>query len=248
MYSVNLGERLTFLRSIMGSDDLDLEVWSRTRLAREAQVPLAALTRLEKTGGGTAATLAALLHFYQGQGFNVAWVLAPDNAQVPYRVFQDAFVDMRTQEATHVLVDLRRLVQLPATDLRIGNESSPEGQHPLLAQIREGIHRALGYLLPRIALIESEGDFRQFQRVMPPVAATAAGWRSAAVHVPPYHYYDADSSLPRCGVPLYYLQFDKEPTDPSNSIKCYGCAHDIGEAWASGYQETPRSNPFLRRA
>lgn len=148
-------------------------------------MPLTALTRLEKTGGGTAATLAALLHFYQGQGINLAWVLTPDNAQVSCQAFQDAFVDMRTQEASHALVDLRRMVQSPAADLRIGNEPNAEGQPPLLAQIREGIHRALVYLLPRIALIESEVDFRQFQRVMPPVALRPpAGVRRPCMYRP----------------------------------------------------------------
>jgi transcriptional regulator with XRE-family HTH domain len=249
MLAPPLGERLRYLRTTLAMEAFDPKDWSRARVASAADVSNAALARLENTGRSTAVTLAALLHFYQDQGFNLAWVLTPDNAQIPTRLFRDLFQEERTAEATEILLELRRLVQPPATALPTGPEPSPAELPPLLlAQIRAGIHCTLVHLLPRIALIRTEVDFRHFQRRMPPVAATAAGWQSTAAHLVPYHYYEAGSSLPRCGIPLYYLQFDQAPTDPSNSIKCLTCAYESGESWAPDFRETFQPNRLLRRA
>jgi hypothetical protein len=218
-----LGERLHQLRTTLGEEDFDPKAWSRARVAREAGVTSAALTRLETAGCGTATSLAAVLRFYQDQGFNLAWVLVPDNEGIPLRAFRDIFEQEAQREAGHQLNHVHQLLQPVAIALDAGQSPTPETLRPLLAQVQEGIHHALGRLLPPIRLVLSAADLREYQRRLPPVRAAAAGWQPAAVHAVPYHYYEANESVPRCGSPAYYLTYDAGPHSVSNTLKCPYC-------------------------
>lgn len=91
MTALILGERLTELRRILVEEAFFPSAWSRASVAHVAGVSPAALARLEKTGAGTAATLAAVLAYYQAEGFNLAWVLTPDNAAISLRGLRDIF-------------------------------------------------------------------------------------------------------------------------------------------------------------
>lgn len=223
-----LGERLRQLRTTLAEEAFDPKAWPRARVAREAGVSGAALARLEDTGNSTAANLSALLHFYQDQGFNLAWVLTPDNEGIPLRTFRDIFEDEAHREAGYQLNRVRQLLQ-PAAALEAGQQLTPEALRPLLEQVQRGIHQALVHLLPPIRLVLSAADLIEYQRRLPPVRAAAAGWRSAAVHVVPYHYYEAGESLPRCGIPAYYLTYDSGLELVSDSIKCPYCRAQVGE-------------------
>ena len=64
MNSTALGERLTQLRLALAEETHFPPKQSRARVAYMAGVSPAALARLEKTGAGTAATLAAVLACY----------------------------------------------------------------------------------------------------------------------------------------------------------------------------------------
>ncbi|RZL14485.1 MAG: hypothetical protein EOO62_05340 [Hymenobacter sp.] len=203
MPALPLGERLRQLRTTLAAEAFDPQAWPRARVAREAGVSGAALARLEDTGNSTAANLSALLRFYQDQGFNLAWVLAPDNEGIPLHAFRDIFED-----EAHL--------------------------RPLLKQVQRGIHQALVHLLPPIRLVLSAADLSEYQRRLPPVRAAAAGWRSAAVHVVPYHYYEAGEFLPRCGSPAYYLTYDPGLELVSDVSKCPYCRTQLNKD-----QETP---------
>ncbi len=220
-----LGERLHQLRTTLGEEDFAPKAWARARVAREAGVTSAALTRLETTGHGTAASLIAVLRFYQDQGFNLAWVLAPDNGGIPLRAFRDIFEKEAQREAGYQLNRVYQLLQPVVTALDAGQSLSPEALRPLLAQVQEGIHQAISRLLPPIRLVLSAADLREYQRRLPPVRAAVAGWQPAAVHAVPYHYYEAAESVPRCGIPAYYLTYDAGPQSVSNTLKCPYC-HD----------------------
>lgn len=224
-----LGERLRQLRTTLATEDFDPKAWPRARVAREAGVSDAALARLENTGRSTAASLAALLRFYQDQGFNLAWVLAPDNEEIPLHAFRDIFEEEAQQEAGYQLSRVHRLLQPTAAALDAGQLPTPEVLRPLLQQVQRGIHQAHVHLLPPIRLVLSAADLREYQRRLPPVRAAAAGWRSAAVDVVPYHYYETGESLPRCGIPAYYLTYDPGLELVSDSIKCPYCRAQVGE-------------------
>jgi len=223
-----LGERLRQLRTTLAEEAFDSKAWPRARVAREAGVSGAALARLEDTGNSTAANLSALLRFYQDQGFNLAWVLTPDNEGIPLHAFRDIFEDEAHREAGYQLNRVHQLLQ-PSAALEAGQQLTPEALRPLLEQVQRGIHQALVHLLPPIRLVLSAADLIEYQRRLPPVRAAAAGWRSAAVHVVPYHYYEAGESLPRCGIPAYYLTYDPGLELVSDSIKCPYCRAQVGE-------------------
>lgn len=148
MNSVNLGERLFQFRAIMAAESLVPDDWPRALLAREAGVPLAALTRLERTGRGSADVLAAVLRFYQDRGFNLAWVLTPDNGDIPLRGFRDIFQDEKLPQVREPLASLHRLLQPAAAALDAGQVPTPDALRSLLRQAQQGILHALMHLLP----------------------------------------------------------------------------------------------------
>ncbi len=225
MSSIHIGERLTRLRGMLAAESLVLGAWPRTRLAREAGVPLAALTRLESTGRGSTEVLTAVLHFYQGKGFNLAWVLTPDNANIPVQGFRDIFEDEKLPQARQPLSNLHRLLQPVMAGLDAGQSLPPDALRPLLTRIRQGVLHALNHLLPPRRLVLSEADLRAFQQQLPPVLAQSTGWRSAALYTVPYHYYEVGHSLPRCGELVSYLAYDPGLEEVSNSLKCGACQH-----------------------
>lgn len=245
MNSVHIGERLTQLRAMMAAESLVPGAWPRTHLAREAGVSLAALTRLESTGRASTEVLTAVLHFYQGMGFNMAWVLTPDNADIPVQGFRDIFQDEKLPQARQPLSTLHRLLQPVMAGLDAGQSLPPDALRPLLTQVRQGVLHALNHLLPPRRLVLSEADLRAFQRQLPPVLAQSSGWRSASLYTVPYHYYEAGDSLPRCGDPVSYLAYDpglEEASNlekASNSDKCGACKHLLSVASSSGPLDTP---------
>lgn len=236
MNSVYIGERLTQLRAMLAAESLVPGAWPRTLLAREAGVSLAALTRLESTGRGSTEVLTAVLHFYQGMGFNMGWVLTPDNADIPVQGFRDIFQDEKLPQARQPLSDLHRLLQPVMAGLDAGQSLPPDALRPLLTQVRQGVLHALNHLLPPRRLVLSDADLRAFQRQLPPVRAQSSGWRSASLYTVPYHYYEAGDSLPRCGDPVSYLAYDpglEEASNlekASNGDKCGACKHMLSTA------------------
>jgi hypothetical protein len=233
MNSVNIGERLFQLRAMMAAESLVPDAWPRTLLARKAGVSLAAYTRLETTGQGSIKVLTAVLHFYQSMGFNLAWVLTPDNADIPLQGFRDIFQDKKLPKARQPLTNLHRLLQPVMAGLDAGQSLPPDALRPLLTQVRQGVLHALNHLLPPRRLVLSEADLRAFQRQLPPVRAQLTGWRSAALYTVPYHYYEAGDSLPRCGDPVSYLAYDPGLEEVSNSLKCGSCQHLLSVASTS---------------
>jgi hypothetical protein len=245
MNSSHTGERLTRLRAMLAAESLVPDAWPRTLLARKAGVSLAAYTRLESTGRGSTEVLTAVLHFYQDMGFNLAWVLTPDNADIPVQGFRDIFQDEKLPRARQPLTDLHRLLQPVMAGLDAGQSLPPDALRQLLTQVRQGVLHALNHLLPPRRLVLSEADLRTFQRQLPPVRAQSTGWRSAALFTVPYHYYETGDSLPRCGDAVSYLAYDPGPEDVSNSNKCGACQRLLSTAsTASASLDIPVAAPL----
>jgi len=223
MSSASIGKRFTHLRSILAAQSAHPKEWSRANLARAADLSPAVVARLERSGTGTAAHLTALLYFYQCRGFNLAWILASDEERVPLYTFQNAFQSADVSEACDHLARLRKLVQ------QFGVDSRPDqaALDQLLLAILERTHQALVHLLPRIRDIGSEVDLRVYHQHLPPVAAASAGWRSRSIHLLPLHYYDAGESIPRCGIPYYYLTYETNPTRFLNGLGCPFCEQQL---------------------
>jgi hypothetical protein len=198
---VTLGERLTALRAALGA----WTSWSRTRVAQEAHMPTSAIARLEQTGSGTAASLAALARFYHSQGVNLNWLFAADTKPSSPYSFEERWADEDRRQTFKELVVLRRDAQDPFIQARITT---------LLVQ-----------LLPRPAREHrSEADLQQYQHYLPPVVPTTSGWRMRALNIPPHHYYLAGKSVPACGRPFEYLTCDSSPERTSKHTTCLQCA------------------------
>jgi hypothetical protein len=244
MDSVHIGERLFQLREMMAAESLVPDAWPRTLLARKAGVSLAAYTRLESTGRGSTEVVTAVLHFYQGMGFNLAWVLTPNNADIPIQGFHDIFQDEKLPQAKQPMTNLHRLLQPVMAGLDAGQSLPPDALRPLLMQVRQGVLHALNHLLPPRQLVLSEADLRAFQRQLPPVRAQSTGWRSAALYKVPYHCYEAGDFLPRCGDPISYLAYDPGLEEVSNRLKCGACQHLLSVASTSSAPlDTPTAAP-----
>ena len=225
MSSASIGKRLTHLRTILAAQSTNPREWSRTNLARATDLSPAVIARLEQSGIGSAANLLTLLTFYQCHGFNLAWMLASDEERVPLYTFQDAFQCADVTESCDHLGRLRQRVQ------EFGATTGPD-QEPvetLLHFVQERAHQALAHLLPRIRYIDSESDLQVYQRYLPPVAAASAGWRSRSIHLLPLHYYDAGESVPRCGVPYYYLTYETKPVRFPGSGGCPFCEQQLSD-------------------
>ena len=230
MNSSHIGERLTQLRAMLAAESLVPNDWPPALLARKAGVSRAAYTRLESTGRGSTDVLSAVLHFYQSMGFNLAWILTPDNADIPVQGFRDIFQDEKLPRAREPLTNLHRLLQPVMAGLDADQSLAPDALRQLLTKVRQGVLHALNHLLPPRRLVLSEADLRAFQRQLPPVRAQLAGWHSASLYTVPYHYYEAGESLPRCGDPVSYLAYDPGPEDVSTSSKCGACQRLLSSA------------------
>lgn len=242
MKPVNLGERLTQLRTIMAAESLVPDHWSRPWLAQEAGVPLAALTQLEDTGHGSAEVLAAVLRFYQDRDVNVAWVL-PDNADIPLHGFRDSFPDEQLPQARQPLADLRRFLPPLLAALDAGPTLPPEALHARLTQLRQVALDALNYLLPPRRLGRSEADLRAWHRFFPPVPAQSTGWHPVALFTVPYHYVEAGDFLPRCGEDVPFLVYNPVLENVPDSDKCGACRSREDETSPSCAQPKTENAP-----
>ncbi|SFQ82138.1 hypothetical protein [Hymenobacter arizonensis] len=254
MSSLLLGERLAHLRTALAEEALFPAAYTQASVAHAAGVSAAALGRLETAGTGTAASLAAVLAHYQNQGVNLAWVLVPDNTDVPIHGFRDVFEDEAVPRARQPLATLHRLLQPVMAALDAGQPLPSGALRPLLTQVQEGILHALTHLLPPRRLVLSETDLRAYQRQLPPVHAQSDGWRSAALHAVPRHYYDAGGGLPRCGDPVSYLAYDPGPQAGPDATQCRACRDSVSAPLpaapvAGSPPDTPvRVAPRARRA
>jgi hypothetical protein len=179
-------------------------------------------------------------------GFNLAWVLTPDNADIPVQGFRDIFQDEKLPQARQPLVTLHWLLQPVLAGLDAGQPFPSDALRPLLTQVHEGILHALTHLLPPRRLVLSEADLRAYQRQLPPVSAHTDGWRSAALHAAPRHYYDAGGSLPRCGDPASYLAHDPGPQAGPVATQCGACRDRVNAPVPAG--PPARVAPRPRRA
>lgn len=243
MNSVNLGERLSQLRAMMAAKSLVSNDWPRTQLAREAGVSLAALTRLEDTGHGDAEVLAAVLRFYQGRGVNLAWVLAPDNADMPLYGVRDICQDEKPSQEEQPLAVLRRLLQPLIAELNAGPALTPEALRLLLTEIQQGIHHALEHLLPPRRVQWSEADLRAFHKFFPPEPTQSTGWHSVGRSTEPYHYLEAGEILPLCGEDVPFQIFSPVIEDVPNSEKCETCRSRVDVTAPAFTQPTTENAP-----
>ncbi len=110
-----LGARLTQLRGELAGPGE--KPWSQGRVAAETGLTQNIVLRLEKTGTGLIGSLLALLTFYHARGYNIAWILLPDNAAVSKRRLADHAKAVAVQAVVAQLNAFKRRILTKMDDL-----------------------------------------------------------------------------------------------------------------------------------
>jgi transcriptional regulator with XRE-family HTH domain len=79
-HKAQIGPRLAELRKVL-SIDTGMDI-SQAKLAQEAGLSQEIISRLEN-GMGSTDNLLAILLYYDKKGYNMRWVLIPDNEDIP---------------------------------------------------------------------------------------------------------------------------------------------------------------------
>ncbi len=82
-----LGRRLTHLRKTLSIDSE--KRWSQRDLADALDVSQNLILRAEH-GLGSLQHMLRLILFYYQHGYNIHWILVPDNREIPMRIGSDA--------------------------------------------------------------------------------------------------------------------------------------------------------------
>jgi transcriptional regulator with XRE-family HTH domain len=101
-----IGRRLAMLREELACPGED--TWSQGRLADATGLTRNMVLRLEKAGNGSLEGCLALLFFYHQRGYNLNWILLPDNSMVSKMKMSD---ENKSIDATLVLEKLTSFKQ-----------------------------------------------------------------------------------------------------------------------------------------
>ena len=201
-----LGERLRLCRQKLWWDG-EPPAATLARVAQGAQLPEEVVLRLEQTGEGTTAELAALLTYYVAQNLNMRWVLLPDNADIPPYLFDDRW---HLPDFTHAFSLVKQL-----------------SQHVQQVALEVQVDLTLSLPLDRY----THEELAAYQRNLPPVRAAKAGWQSRVQTLRPLHYYPAGESLPACGNLGESLLYDSPPPPRvAAQAKCKTCLRRLAAA------------------
>src|SRR5687768_16734604 len=82
-----IGKRLSLIRDELAS--LGEDAWTQGRVAAETGLTLNQVARLEQSAAGSIEGLVCLLLFYHDRGYNISWILLPDNSPVSKMVLNE---------------------------------------------------------------------------------------------------------------------------------------------------------------
>lgn len=86
--NVIVGKRFAQLRSELAS--VGEEVWSQARVGEAIGITANMVGRLEQFCAGNIDALLGMLRFYHARGFNISWIVLPDNSGVSKYSLSDA--------------------------------------------------------------------------------------------------------------------------------------------------------------
>jgi hypothetical protein len=106
--NVIVGKRLAQLRSELAS--AGEEVWSQAKVAAAAGLTANMVGRLEQFCAGTIDGILALLTFYHNRGYNISWIVLPDNSSVSKHSLSDANKAIDAQSVLSKLDELKEFI------------------------------------------------------------------------------------------------------------------------------------------
>lgn len=103
-----IGQRIAELRITL-SNDTGVK-WSQPKLAKELGVTQDIIYRLEQ-GSGSMDNLVKVLLFYHTKGFDLFWMIAPDNSAIPkYRQITEQSTLNENSELVKALEKMNNLI------------------------------------------------------------------------------------------------------------------------------------------
>jgi hypothetical protein len=96
MISKVIGRRLAALRDELARPGE--EKWTQAMVAAETGLTLNMVGQMERTGGGGIEIFVAYLLFFHRRGYNINWIVLPDNTHTSKKRLEDEIktVDMRS--------------------------------------------------------------------------------------------------------------------------------------------------------
>lgn len=102
-----IGKRLVMLRDELAGPGEDS--WSQARLAEEAGLSRNVVARLEQTFSGSIEVCLTILFFFHRRGYNISWIVLPDNSTVTKMALSDT---TKALDAELVLANLGELKEV----------------------------------------------------------------------------------------------------------------------------------------
>ena len=100
-----IGKRLAQLRDELAS--LGEDTWSQARLAEEAGLSRNVVARLEQSFSGSIEVCLTILLFFHQRGYNISWIVLPDNSTVSKMVLSDTAKSIDTQLMHSKLIEFK---------------------------------------------------------------------------------------------------------------------------------------------
>lgn len=102
-----IGRRLAFLRKDLSSSS-GSEDWSQGRVGKATGLTQNGVMRLENSGHGSLEGLVKMLLFYYKHGYNLNWILAPDNTTLSRLILRENIEGLDTSASLEALETLRQ--------------------------------------------------------------------------------------------------------------------------------------------
>jgi len=103
-----IGKRLAMLRDELGGPGED--TWTQDRLAEATGLTRNMIARLEQSCSGSIESCMTLLIFYHQRGYNLSWIVLPDNSSVSKMAISDASKAVDVQLVRSKLQELREIL------------------------------------------------------------------------------------------------------------------------------------------
>ncbi|RZJ57197.1 MAG: XRE family transcriptional regulator [Hymenobacter sp.] len=103
-----IGKRLAMLRDELGGPGED--AWTQDRLADATGLTRNMIARLEQSCSGSIESCMTLLIFYHQRGYNLSWIVLPDNSSVSKMAISDASKAVDVQLVRSKLQELREIL------------------------------------------------------------------------------------------------------------------------------------------
>lgn len=110
-----IGKRLAQLRDELAIPGED--AWSQVRLAEETGLTRNVVARLEQTFSGSIEVCLTILYFYHQRGYNISWIILPDNTTVSKMALSDTTRAIDAQLVESEIAEFRQMLASEADSL-----------------------------------------------------------------------------------------------------------------------------------